>query len=165
VNTTEIHCHDAEKAQYPAGPLTDAPVVWYDRGEYETDGNPRCSWCGSVHPDVLMAEIAGKARHDYTAKNQQLDAMRGTSTEDEFFAALRDAHTPGDGEVYIEYADWKYGWPHKIYFGAGHLKFYTRHLTELDDARFAEVAAEIMRLLPEVQWFRDERGTGWRKGR
>ena len=84
---------------------------WSDpcRGEHFR----RCSFCGSIHPEDLAAEPAGDCAicgkrgglsHDYPDY-----PAPGSVSEDK-----RAGH-PYQGGWHAEWADRKYGWPHKFY--------------------------------------------------
>jgi len=63
-----------------------------------------CSYCGSIHLDDLL-DLHGK----------------------EIWYGKESSFSP------IEWADQKYGWPHKLYMDAGpglHIKFYSIHLQD-----------------------------------
>lgn len=37
-------------------------------------------------------------------------------------------------DLHFEVADWKYGWPHKVYVDGGRIKFYTNHVIDTRNA-------------------------------
>jgi hypothetical protein len=67
-----------------------------------------CSWCGSIHPRDLLATPRGTGScTDCGARNWE-DCLGGQ----------RDAqrmHNFDPGGWWLSWADWKYGWPHKMY--------------------------------------------------
>lgn len=64
----------------------------------------------------------------------------------------------------LEMADWKYGWPHKLYVSGGkvgHAKFYTEHLLEMSPEA-QDVLLPVLSNDTGIQFFRDERGIGYK---
>src|ERR1022692_2598795 len=71
--------------------------------------------------------------------------------------AIRLMRTPG---TEFSGADFKYGWPHKFYFGT--LKFYNNHLEELTADEFREFA-ELSKAVFGVVWSKTDEGKiGWK---
>jgi hypothetical protein len=64
----------------------------------------------------------------------------------------------------LEWADFKYGHPHKLYIThtgkPAHAKFHVTHLLELPDETF-KVVAEALDEKTSVLFERDESGTKW----
>jgi len=61
-------------------------------------------------------------------------------------------------EVVMEVADWKYGWPHKVYIDipqGGHFKFYTIHIADLEDL---EKHSALILSRTNVHFFKNEEG-------
>jgi hypothetical protein len=67
-----------------------------------------CSWCGSVHPQDLLATPRGTGScATCGAWNWEtcLGGQRGPG----------DLHNFEPGGWWLSWADWEYGWPHKMY--------------------------------------------------
>lgn len=90
-----------------------------------------CSYCGSVHPMALHEILK----------------------------------TPG---AHFSGSDWKYGYPHKFYLDmpadalwqgspSQHMKFYTRHLSDLPDEELKPLA-ELIEPFFAIRFFRDDDG-------
>ena len=64
-----------------------------------------CRYCGSIHPDDLLAAI-------------RVQGIAPALTDDDYARWALGDHSqplrPGPG-LYIDEADWKYGYPHKLY--------------------------------------------------
>lgn len=61
-------------------------------------------------------------------------------------------------EVVMEVADWKYGWPHKVYIdvpGGAHFKFYTIHMIDLEDL---EAHSALVKSRTDVEFFKNPEG-------
>lgn len=104
-------------------------------------GNPwrTCVYCGSIHPaDLLNMQEPSMMRSIDLGSGPPLDIPN------------------------VEWADWKYGWPHKLYldFGPGlNAKFYSRHL--MDHIELIQPFNERFGYLG-VTFFKDDKGFGWR---
>lgn len=159
------------------------PARPYDRdsanlGPYGTAWRT-CAWCGSIHPDDLLAAI-------------QAQGLGRNPTDEDFSRAARgEGPLYEPGKVTLGEADWKYGWPHKLYIhgipnphagqtvqigshyhdgineptmgaapATAFVKFYTKHLA--DAADFDALAEAITAGVPNVSWSRDEQGIKWR---
>lgn len=139
-----------------------------------------CGYCGSIHPDDLAAMIVTQG-------------LAPALTDADYSRALT-----GEGPlhrargVYLTEADWKYGWPHKLYVDGlpsamagqrievggtyrGGKKLETHYGVQgettgakfytkhLGDASdFEALAAAIHEAIPNQTWTRDERGIKWR---
>jgi len=69
-----------------------------------------CSWCGSIHPEDLL-------------DRPEPSMMKAIEVGGRHLVDVPN----------VEWADMKYGWPHKLYldFGPGlNAKFYSRHLND-----------------------------------
>lgn len=68
-----------------------------------------CSYCGSIHPGDLLAMEEPEMMRSITIGTEQVDIPN------------------------VQWADWKYGYPHKMYVdlpGNQRVKFYARHLKD-----------------------------------
>ena len=92
-----------------------------------------CSFCGSIHPEDLAAETAGRGSCQTCGKTgwsacfegQQPSWLTGDAGQRTLAAvsaeerarveALAPAHSYDPGGWYASWADPKYGWPHKFY--------------------------------------------------
>lgn len=93
-----------------------APHTWVKR-----EGPPCCSYCGSVHPWVLYELLRTNPYRPNPIYEMTKDLAPGTY-----------GIKPSEPWYGAEFADWKYGWPHKLYLSNGHGgKFYTLHFLDL----------------------------------
>jgi hypothetical protein len=112
-----------------------------------------CSYCGSICPEDLYNRIVGgpvKPPLDHDANQEKaLDAFEAAGGQDKqvyketLHAGYRTyAEMPG---IRFNVADWKYGWPHKVYIdgrGLSHAKWYNIHL--LDQGYDAEALTALI---------------------
>jgi hypothetical protein len=118
-----------------------------------------CSYCGSARPQDLYEGF----RDVQPTRNPVNDPYPGdpdtTSARD-----FRDWYTAHVREVSnwsgMGWADWKYGYPHKIYPslpGSGFTKFYVAHLADLDERELA-VIADLIDRFTGVLFYADAEG-------
>jgi hypothetical protein len=118
-----------------------------------------CSYCGSIRPQDLYEGF----RDVVPTRNPAFEEYPGdpdtTSARD-----FRDWYTAHVREVSnwsgMGFADWKYGYPHKIYPslpGSGFIKFYVVHLADLDDTTLAAVS-EVIHRHTGISFSRDDQG-------
>lgn len=149
-----IACHAGQPAA-----ARFSPTGWY-RWELR-DGRHHCPFCGSVHPRWLWETFAPvpRTRPPWFSTCDH----RGHTSADDFRACERAQLDAIATWVGMEFADWKHGYPHKLYLyaprsnGIGQRKFYTQHLTDLPAPTMAAVA-EVIEAHTGVQFFRDEHG-------
>lgn len=136
---SDIHCHDSQRhpAITPAwrapsgeheyrgsghsGPDTKGKTIWTPcnvcgkKKDHRKHGTPwrTCNYCGSIHPGDLMER-----------------------PEPPMMRSVELGMGPPIDVPNVSWADWKYGWPHKLYLDYGEglrAKFYSRHLQDHPD--------------------------------
>jgi hypothetical protein len=176
----EIHCHDAdswaqslrhtstwrppsgEHRYRGMGTFQDGKEKWEPcdicgkRYGHRKHGDPfrRCSYCGSIHPADLLALDFEVIPFD--------PATFVPAVPPSFPAELQ---RPADYKPpTVEWADWKYGWPHKLYVTASkavdHAKFYSIHLS--DHPELIEPFNERFGVAGVI-FGMDERGLWWKR--
>jgi hypothetical protein len=146
---TEIRAHDG--AQLAGGRVP----AWRPR-----DGALHCSYCGSIRPQDLWETFRDVEPTPRPYLGEYPGNPDTTSARD-----FRDWYTAQVAAVShwvgMSFADWKYGYPHKIYPQVpgrpGMIKFYVSHLADLNDTALAAVS-EVIHRHTGIAFSRDDRG-------
>lgn len=182
---------DGWRAPMPIGRIEqdyDGWSEWHDHpfGHHMDDatGWRECWYCGSMHPDDLLAAIEAQGWGPHV----NYDAPPGLGVGEDYFAWLREQ--TGQPGIRLSEADWKYGFPHKFYvegllnpqagqpvcsIGYSHeesldeskhmvhpadatrrAKFYTEHLADATD--FERLGRRLSEYIPNIIWERDADG-------
>lgn len=117
-----------------------------------------CSFCGSIHPEELV-RILQDDNTKMLTPGEHSEILKGLGPG---LPGLRDALPP----IKIEWADFKYGFPHKLYIETNrgeskHGKFYTKHLVEIEGEAF-ELLSRLLAEKAYVLFWREESRVRWR---
>lgn len=121
----ELQCH----AQEWRPSFSKAPDHYSRRGG--TAGH--CSYCGSISCRDLYTFLRAHPYEPHPGYDIP-EEIRAANDLAAFKAWEEEQRARRDSWRGVEVADWKYGWPHKLYlYGADDdmIKFYNRHLIDL----------------------------------
>lgn len=151
---TRPTCHDGDYRAQQFGPTT-----WREEGRWDGGVVHTCSFCGSLRALDLLA---------FLDKGSYEESREIPVREETVQAYRAEGMTPPDPDrmPLFRWADWKYGYPHKLYVdpmrdlveGAG--KFYTKHLAdeELPRTEMFQLADHLGRLTGLRVWTEIEDG-------